>query len=126
MPIRFPRRRSDGSFCVEVLFRVTSSQLESIPSRITDWADEWVRANRHWKFKHPESRDSGLDFLRDFTGPPKCFAVHPGLISIRFEVQPESKKAWKDWLGFRFVKELRQAFPEITALEKVRNCADAT
>lgn len=124
MPMKFPRRRSDGSFCVEVVFRVEGGQLASLPLRVTEWCDEWVKMNRHWKFKHPESRDGVLDFLRDFTGPPRCLTLAPDIISLRFEVHAGSKNAWKDWLGFRFVKELKQAFSEITMLESVRDCSD--
>jgi hypothetical protein len=108
-----------------MVFRVESGQLESTQSRVAEWCDEWVKLNRHWKFKHPESRDGVLDFLRDFAGPPKCVTLEPDLISLHFEVQPESNQAWKDWLGFRLIKELRQAFPEITALEAVRDCPHA-
>jgi hypothetical protein len=122
MPIRFPARRSDRSFCIDVVFRVKSGQMKSLPSRIAKWSDEWVEVNRHWKSKHPESSDGVLDFLRDFSGPPQSLTLGPDSISLRFEVRPESKRAWRDWLGIRFVKELRQAFPEITTLEAVRNC----
>jgi hypothetical protein len=125
--VRFPKRKPDGSFCVEVVFRVNSNELDALMSRVALWLEEWVRTNRFWKigFAHPEAPDGMFDFLRDFAGPPTCSANGPDLICLRFEGRSGSKRAWRDWLAMRLSKELRGAFPEITALEDVRNCTSA-
>jgi hypothetical protein len=122
MPVKFPKRRADGSFSVEVTLRVNSKQPDVLAARVNSWLGEWVQANRFWKFSHhPESSDGVLDFLRDFTGPPSCIARGTDFLDLRLEGSPETNKAWRDWLVIRLLKDLTAAFVEITAVEEIGN-----
>jgi hypothetical protein len=124
VPVKFPKRRADGSFCVEVMLRVDAKETDVVASRVNSWLDEWVESNRYWKVSHPESSDGLLDYFRDFTGPPSCFTPEPGFLCLRLEGRPETKQAWKDWLVLRLLKDLGQAFHEIRAVGKIQTCAD--
>jgi hypothetical protein len=125
---RFPNRRPDGSFCVEVTLRVESAEIEPFVSRLTAWLNDWAKANRYWKpgFSHPESRDGVFDFQRDFTGPPSCSTQVANLVRLRLEGRPESKRTWKDWLCMKLLPELRRVFAEIRAIEKIQDCPDVS
>jgi hypothetical protein len=84
MPVKFPERRPDGSFSVEITLRVNSKQADVLVASVNSWLGQWVQANRFWKFPHhPESSDGVLDFLRDFTGPPSCIARGTDFLALR-------------------------------------------
>ena len=122
MPVKFPERRPDGSFSVEITLRVNSKQPDVLVASVNSWLGQWVHANRFWKFSHhPESSDGVLDFLRDFTGPPSCIARGTDFLALRLEGRPETKGAWKDWLVLRLLKDLTATFVEITAVEEFGN-----
>jgi len=108
------------------MLRSKSKDCRLLASRIDSWLQEWVQTNRYWKFSHPESSDGFLDFFRDFSGPPTCFTPRPGVLCVRLEGRPETKKAWKDWLALRLLKDLRNAFDEITIVQTVADCPSAT
>jgi hypothetical protein len=120
MPIKFPKRRPDGSFCVLVSVRVTTQEPQELASRVTGWLDQWVLANRQWKFG-----DRLLDFFEDFAGAPSCIVSAPGLLTLRFDGRPQSKKWWKDWIGVRLLSDLRKAFSEIGDVDGVVDCPEA-
>ena len=119
MPIKFPKRRPDGSFCVLVTLRVSTPGPQALASRVTAWLDQWVLANRQWKWG-----DQVFDFFDDFVGIPTCVASGTDLLTLRFEGRPQSKKWWKDWIGLRLLADIRQAFSEIVDLDRVVDCPE--
>jgi hypothetical protein len=122
MRIKFPTRRADGSFCVEVRLRIDSSQPNLLASRLTAWLDQWSHANRYWKW--PPARNEGglLDYFDDFLGAATAVVCSSTIVCLRFECRPEAKKWWKDWLVFRILRDIHEAFIEIIAVEKIGNC----
>ena len=44
---RFPKRRDDGSFCVEVALRFTAQQPDALVKMVNEWIVEWVSINRY-------------------------------------------------------------------------------
>jgi len=120
--IKFPKRRLDGSFCVEVRLRVNSPEPDVLERRITTWLDEWTETNRHWKRSEAGSTGGSVDFFEEFAGPPSNVKCKNNLLRFRLEGRPAAKKIWKDWLILRLLKELVGAFHEITALEEIVDC----
>ena len=119
MEIKFPKKRADGSFCVEIALRVDTDDAEGLVARITSWLEEWTQKNRYWNWFEEK-----LDFLNDFTGPPTCAKRSPESLVVRVEGTPQFTKWWKDWIGFRLLKDLQKQFPEITAVQDVENCPE--
>jgi hypothetical protein len=119
MEIKLPKKRADGSFCVEIALRSDTDDAERLAARITTWLEEWTQKNRYWNWF-----EERLDFLNDFAGPPTCAKRSPELLVVRVEGTPQFTKWWKDWIGFRLLKDLQKQFPEITAVEGVENCAE--
>ena len=111
-PAKFSRMRPDGSFCVEIRFRVDTKERDAVATRMTSWVEQWVQANRYWDWLGQK-----LDFYDDFSGPPTCRASGIGLVCLCLELRPGARKVWKDWLAIRLGKELQAAFKEI-ALDK--------
>jgi hypothetical protein len=118
----FPKRRSDGSFCIEVRLRVDSQQLDVLANRLNAWLDQWVLANRFWKWSLAKRAGGLLDFLDDFVGPPAVVVRTPAFICLRFECRPQAKKWWKDWLVLRILKDIHAAFDEVIAVENIGDC----
>jgi len=81
-----------------VTLRVSTPEPQALASRVTAWLDQWVLANRQWKWG-----DQVFDFFDDFVGIPICTASGPDLLTLRFEGRPESKKWWIDWIGLRLL-----------------------
>ena len=122
MAPKFPKRRSDGSFCVEVRLRVDSRQPDVLADRLTAWLHQWLRTNRYWKWSLAKSAGGVLDFLDDFVGLPTVVVCAPAFVCLRFECRPKAKKWWKDWLVLRMLQDIHAAFAEVTAVEKIGNC----
>lgn len=120
MRIKFPTKRSDGSFCIEIKLRVNAGEYTELADRVVSWSDRWIEENRFWSTSLAESVGGRLDFLEDFTGPPACSATHSSLL-LRFESRRAASKWWKDWLVLRFLKDLQTAFNEIS-VESIGDC----
>jgi hypothetical protein len=125
-PERFPKRRPDGSFCIEQQLSIDSENPAVLATRINDWIEEWVLANRYWECKLAETEGGALDFYDEFARPPYCVAGDSGSFLLRVEGCPGAKKLWKDWLLSRLMKDLVAAFKELKPpyIETVRNCQD--
>jgi hypothetical protein len=116
MPVMFPKRRTDGSFWVEITLLVNTNETEGLATRINTWLDQWVQANRHWNWFR-----ATLDFFDDFASPPTCVQRKPESFALRLEGKPDSKKSWKDWIVLRLLKELQAESREITAVPPIVN-----
>ena len=111
---RFPHRRPDGSFCIEVALCVETRTPTDLAGRAAEWLDEWVRNNQHWPwFGHD------VKYVDELTGNP--FHVEGSRLSFRLEGKPTAKW-WKDFLVLRILKELQHAFSEIKEVEKIGDC----
>jgi hypothetical protein len=113
----FPKRRSDGSFCIEVSLRIESKAPADLKARVTRWLEDWPAANASRRWFREEVRYSD-----QFTGPPFDADCHDGSLSFKIEGRPAAKW-WKDLLLIGLVKDLHDAFPEVTGVEHITDCA---
>jgi hypothetical protein len=123
---KFPKRRPDGSFCVELRLRVDTKDVEELAHLINAWIEEWVRANRYWKNNLAHRENGVLDFYDEFARPPYCVAGDPVSLFLRVEGCPGSGKWWRDWIASRLTRDLRATFKEIQppVMEKARDCLE--
>lgn len=95
----FPRRRPDGSFCVEVTLAV-STQDESLAERIQQWLTEvWVPSNTTWlrvwktgpglSVEQPEL----LRYSDEFLSPPTVTSSMATEIRLRLRGERPAKEA---------------------------------
>jgi len=119
MPIKFPKRKSDGSFCVEITLLVNTNEIDNLAARITSWLDQWTKENRHWKWQ-----GQLLDFFAEFTGSPTCVKRTPESLSLRVQGRPGSTKWWKDWIVLRLLKDLKGKFSELKAGGRFKDCPE--
>jgi hypothetical protein len=119
MEIKFPKKRPDGSFCVEIALRVNTSDPEGLAARITSWLEEWTQRNRYWNWF-----EETLDFFNDFAGSPICTEHTPESVIVRVESRPKFTKWWRDWIVLRLLKDLQSQFHEIIAVEAFANCLE--
>lgn len=119
MEIKLPKKRADGSFCVEIALRVDTDDAKGLAARMTLWLEEWTHENRYWNWF-----EETLDFLDDFAGPPTCVERSPESLIVRVEGTPKFTKCWKDWIVLRLLKDLQSQFHEITDVQTVMNCLE--
>ena len=120
--IRFPKRRIDGSFCVEVTFPVVTTNCEELLWRVKTWATEWIKANQVWTRKwEPGGQEEELYYDQEFKSGPQPISCILNELKIRLEGQP-SAKWWRDWLVSRIIHDLKEAFTEIQSGGDVKNC----
>ncbi len=123
MAPRFPRRRTDGSFCVDVAFDLRG-EPQTAGSRAEEWLKEWVGENRVWPMRRLSTggaRMERYDYMDDFLGAP-CVVVAPDSVILRFEGKPGARK-WKDWVA-RIITELSRDVPEMGEVKSILNCED--
>ncbi len=120
--IRFPKRRPDGSFCIEVSIPISTNEPEGFLGRVQDWFTQWVEANQIWTRKwEPTGRIEELSYLQEFKREPQVISCDSTELKIRLEGQP-SAKWWKDWMVTRILADLKAAFAEIKGVGHVRDC----
>jgi hypothetical protein len=123
MPVKFPVKFDDGSFCIKVVLQVDTQR--SLRNEIQTWLDQWVQENRYWAFSTPSSKGN-LDFYESFSAAPRCIEEQSGVLSLQFEGRPGASKDWKDWLVLRILKELQETFKGVITIGEIKNClADA-
>jgi hypothetical protein len=125
-PEKFPKRKPDGSFCIELTLGVGTRDTAELASRMTAWIEEWVRANRYWKTVLADRVGGVFDFYDEFVRPPYCVTRYSGSLLLRLEGRPGAGKWWKDWILSRLIMDLRVAFKEIQhyPVEGIRNCQE--
>jgi hypothetical protein len=118
MPAKFPKRRPDGTFCVEIVFRLETDSPDELLLRVTAWLRDWVARN-------PRSTWFGeeVSYSDEFAGAP--FGIKCDTKELHFKMEGQaSAKWWKDWLVIGLLSEIEKAFVEIKKIHSVRNCED--
>jgi len=120
--VQFPKRKADGTFCVEVTLRVTTSDAEELLRRMTNWMNQWVKANQVWiRVWEPSGRVEKLRYDEEFKGIPRI--VFSDSREIKIQVDGHfSARWWKDWLVLKIIQELKEAFTEIQANGSIKDC----
>jgi hypothetical protein len=84
--IRFPKRRSDGTFCAEMVLTVTESEGEALGHAIQQWwNEEWARANRTWTRRWSSGAIDELLYADDFSTTPQVVSCVQGELRVRLE-----------------------------------------
>jgi len=113
MRVKFPRKRADGSFSVELIFSASSRLDGSVSDWLSGWTglnEEWVR---DWKSGNPfvVVKSETLRWSDEFEGPPVLLAESSEGLRLRLDAKSGSTY-WKDWL-VRLVEALIAAFPQL-------------
>jgi hypothetical protein len=125
----FPKRRADGTFCVEVEIALSpESGVENGGVIQNWWSTEWMQKNerwiRIWNEGHATERREVLLFEDDFCGFPQVVSCDGSRLRFRL-VGKSSGKWWRDWLVSRIIPDLRIRFPGMGELNGVWDCNDA-
>jgi hypothetical protein len=119
--VKFPKRQSDGSFCIVARFS-TKVKNEAQLSAINEWLRDWVKRNPTWVGKYNTGGETVYKYKSEFRRAPIAFLSPVDELQIQFEGQPTAKKMWKDWLILRIIPELRAAFPVISEPVVIVDC----
>lgn len=120
--LKFPRRRLDGSFCVEVMLEVAPGTEARARAEIERWlVSTWVPANTVWRRHWSTGVVEELRFEQEFQ------SISIGDIAVRsLSIRLEGKstaKYWRDWLVSRLLPELRANFPLlVSGVIQIRDC----
>ena len=129
--IRVPKRRSDGSFSIEVglsLSAEIAEKTEFIRS-VQEWFDTfWTDNPKLWtgpSLTGPEHER----YADEFSAPPRVTRFEGSELTFRLEGKATTKPTniYKDWLVLRIVAELNKRFPEVGKVQfrSMRNCEEA-
>ena len=119
--VRFPKRREDGTFCVEVTLAVQTAEPEGLLHRVRAWASRWIEVNRVWEWKWDTGGAEELHYEREFGSGPEPVSCTTTELRMRLEGLPTAGR-WKDWIVWRIVPELKAAFPEVQDVCGVKDC----
>jgi hypothetical protein len=125
--VKFPRRRSDGSFCVEVVMSLSSANTSDLGSAIQDWwSNEWMPKNKEWtriwNRGHKTERTEVLRYDDEFSAPPQLVRCEGSQLRFRLLGRSSTKKFWKDWMVLRIVRDLTARFPAVGRVIGAQNC----
>jgi hypothetical protein len=120
--VKFPKRRPDGSFCVEVTLRHTSGDTAALASELREWiATDWTPQNNLWTRNWSNGSVEELRYLDEFSAAPRLTSCENGELIIVLDGKPNAGKVWKDWLVSRMWPDIKKCFPEITDLCSIRD-----
>jgi hypothetical protein len=119
--VKFPKRRTDGSFCLEIVLPVVTSDPDALLRRVQDWTVRWVKANEVWTRKWQPSGEELLRYHQEFKREPRPVSCSLTELRIQLEGKP-SAKWWKDWMVLRIIHDLSDAFTEIQSGGRVTDC----
>ena len=118
---KFPARRADGSFCIEIGLQGTG-HIEADVARIRTWiSDTWMPGNKTWTRNWESGRVELLQYDDEFSAPPESVAGPNSEVQLRLQGR-KTAKWWKDWMVLRFLHDLKAAFPEFGEILYIRNC----
>jgi hypothetical protein len=129
-PAKFPARKPEGSFCVEVGLEIASNVREDLVPSVQAWIHEaWMPRyttwSRDWK-TGPDlatTRVQRFHYDDEFAAPPEVVAGLNSELRLRLRGK-KTAKFWRDWLISRLIPDLKVAFPALGELLYVRNCAE--
>jgi len=114
MPARFPRKRQDGTFSVDVVFASAAP-----PSRgeVVEWLQEWISSNGVWIREWRGAGDQvvqtdTLRFAEAFLANPRPVQWGDGEYVVRLDGTSVAP-FWKDWM-VRLVGDVTARFPALT------------
>jgi hypothetical protein len=127
--VKFPRRKQDGTFCVEVGLQISSDDIATdVAAQIQVWFDEtWMSANKTWIrpwSSGPDfatKREQVLSYSDEFLAPPEVRAKGDAELCIKL-LGAGTAKFWKDWLVLKIGHDLKKQFPEVGELLYIRDC----
>lgn len=64
--VRFPKKRPDGSFCVEVTCVVQTDEPKDLRNRVQAWLVQWVKDDQVWIWKWDMGGEEELLYQREF------------------------------------------------------------
>jgi hypothetical protein len=125
--VKFPKRRTNGSFCVEIIVSLSSVNTGDIGSAIQDWwSNEWMPRNkewvRAWNRGHKTERTEVLLYDDEFSGAPQLVRCEGSQLRFRLIGKSSAKKWWKDWLVSRMIPDLKARFPAVEEVVGAQNC----
>ena len=119
--VRFPKRREDNSFCVEVTLAVHTVEPEELLRRVQDWSSRWMEANRVWEPQRDAENMGQLLYGQEFKTEPIPVSCTRTELKLRLEGQPSAER-WRDWLVLRIIPGLKAAFTEIQDVSGMKDC----
>jgi len=118
--VRFPKRNTNGSFCVDVIVAVETNEPENFSRRVESWARHWAGENQTWTHGNPSGHEV-LNYVDEFQREPYPVSCTPTELTLRVEGQP-SAKWWRDWLVLRILADLKSTFVEFRDVNRIRDC----
>lgn len=119
--VKFPKRETDGSFCVEITILVETNKPEMLSQRFQSWASQWVEENQIWMREWSSGKKEQLHYSREFKREPYPVSCSPTQLKIRLEGQPTAKW-WKDWMVLRILNDLKSSFTEYRDVSSIKDC----
>lgn len=119
---RFPKKRPDGSFSVELSFGMKGT-LNS--HRIAAWLADWSATNSEWVREwrgaaHAVVETDVLRWSDAYVRGPTITSITTEGIVIRLDARPDAP-FWKDWM-VRLIEDFVSEFPELKFEGAVESC----
>jgi hypothetical protein len=125
---KFPVRKTDGSFCVEIGLSAAPGAIMEFSARVQTWIlTDWMPYNSIWKREWRTGNnlqtvdEQVLNFEDEFIGAPEVIGFETSVLQLRV-FGKASAKFWKDWLILKFLPDLRATFPEVGNQLYMRDC----
>jgi hypothetical protein len=127
---KFPSRKVDGSFCVDVGLQLLEGAPDNICKVIDEWfSDAWMGANKTWTRTWSTGanlevkKDEVLVYSDEFLRAPMASLGSKSELRIRL-FGTKSAKLWKDWLVSKIAPDLKERFPYIGELLYIQDCVE--
>lgn len=125
---KFPARKADGSFCIEIGVRMAGDlSVDAVP-RIQQWiSGVWMPHHMTWTREwrtgsnFATSKEQILNYSDEFAAPPEVSLGPASELRLRLKGN-KTAKFWRDWVASRIVPDLKEAFPGVEDLLYIRNC----
>jgi hypothetical protein len=84
--VKFPRRRADGSFCLEVILSVVTQNERLLAQRIQQWwTSEWGPENEVWTRYWSSGLKEELAYRDEFSRLPQIVSCKDTELRFRLE-----------------------------------------
>lgn len=114
--VRFPSRRIDGTFVVDVVVRVP----HSVSADMGEWLEHWVASNLTWRWETDraasgEAQESRcLQLSKAFDPLPRVHVIDEDIVHIRLFGTREAV-FWRDWVA-RLLQDAEADFGTVEVL----------